>query len=128
MNISQEQFEKIVEEVLDNLPDKFKEKMHNVVIVVADFPTNEQLGKTKNNSQYSLLGLYEGYAQSRRLNFGVVLPDKITIFRVPLMQTSNNIEECRKNIEDTVKHEIAHHFGSDEKGARKAAKNKKTTK
>jgi len=124
MNIPQEQFEKIVEEVLDNLPEKFKERMHNVAIVIADFPTHEQLGKTKNSNQYSLLGLYEGYVQSRRLNFGVVLPDKITIFRVPLMQTSNNIEECKKNIEDTVRHEIAHHFGSDEKGARKAAKHK----
>jgi len=124
MNIPQEQFEKIVEEALDNLPDKFKEKMHNVAVIIADFPSAEQLGKTKNSNQYSLLGLYEGVIQSRRLNFGVVLPDKITIFRVPLMQTSDNIEECKKNIIDTVKHEIAHHFGSDEKGARKAAKRK----
>ncbi|HOZ55655.1 MAG: Possibl zinc metallo-peptidase [Parcubacteria group bacterium ADurb.Bin316] len=122
MNIPQEQFEKIVEEALDNLPNKFKEKMHNVAIVIADFPTSEQLGKTKKYNKYSLLGLYEGVIQSRRLNFGVVLPDKITIFRVPLMQTSSNTEDCKKNIIDTVKHEIAHHFGSDEKGARKAAK------
>ena len=122
MNIPPEQFEKIVEEALDNLPDKFKAKLHNVAIVIADFPTSEQLGKTKKDNKYSLLGLYEGVIQSRRLNFGVVLPDKITIFRVPLMQTSNNLEECKKNIVDTVKHEIAHHFGSDEKGARKAAK------
>ena len=124
MNISQEQFEKIVEEALGNLPDKFKEKMHNVAIVVEDFPTKEQLGKTRKDNEYSLLGLFEGYAQSRRLNFGVVLPDRITIFRVPLMQTSDNIDECRKNIENTVKHEIAHHFGSDEKGARKAERRK----
>lgn len=124
MNIPQEQFEKIVSEVIDNLPDKFREKMYNVAILVADFPTREQLGKTKNSSQYSLLGLYEGFIQSRRLNFGPVLPDKITIFRIPLMQTSDNIEECKKNIADTVIHEIAHHFGSDEKGARKAAKRK----
>ncbi|MCX6796646.1 MAG: metallopeptidase family protein [Candidatus Falkowbacteria bacterium] len=122
MNIPQEQFEKIVSEVVDNLPERFKTKMHNVAIMVEDFATAEQLGKTKNSNQYSLLGLYEGYVQSRRLNFGPVLPDKITIFRVPLMQTSNNIEECKKNIENTVKHEIAHHFGSDEKGARKAAR------
>jgi predicted Zn-dependent protease with MMP-like domain len=124
MNIPQEQFEKIVSEALDNLPEKYKAKMHNVAILVEDFPTREQLGKTKNSNQYSLLGLYEGFIQSRRLNFGPVLPDKITIFRVPLMQTSDNIEECKKNIIDTVKHEIAHHFGSDEKGARRAAKRK----
>jgi predicted Zn-dependent protease with MMP-like domain len=125
MNIPQEQFEKIVSEALDNLPEKYKAKMHNVAILVEDFPTREQLGKTKNSNQYSLLGLYEGFIQSRRLNFGPVLPDKITIFRVPLMQTSDNIEECKKNIIDTVKHEIAHHFGSDEKGARRAAKRQK---
>ncbi len=125
MNIPQEQFEKIVSEVVDNLPEKYKAKMHNVAILIEDFPTREQLDKTKNSNQYSLLGLYEGFIQSRRLNFGPVLPDRITIFRVPLMQTSDNIEECKKNIIDTVKHEIAHHFGSDEKGARKAAKRQK---
>ena len=122
MDISQEQFEKLVEEAMDNLPERFKEKMHNVAIIVADFPTEEQLGKTGKKEKYALLGLYEGYIQSRKLNFGVVLPDRITIFRVPIMQSCSTEEECRKRVEDTVKHEIAHHFGSDEKGARKAEK------
>lgn len=122
MNISQEKFEVLVAEALDNLPERFKERMHNVAILIEDFPSREQLGKTGKNNQYSLLGLYEGFIQSRRLNFGVVLPDRITIFRVPIMQSCSTEEECRKRVEDTVKHEIAHHFGSDEKGARRAEK------
>lgn len=122
MKLSQEQFEKIVGEALDNLPDKFKKRLHNVAVIVADFPTDEQLGKVNKNGKHSLLGLYEGYIQSRRLNFGPVLPDKITIFRIPLMQSCDNIVDCQKAIENTVKHEIAHHFGSDERGAQKAAR------
>lgn len=124
MNISEEKFEEMMGEVIDNLPDKFKEKLHNVAILAQDFPTTEQMKKVKAHSEYSLLGLYEGHVQSRRLNFGAVLPDKITIFRVPIMQSCKDEEECRQRVENTLRHEIAHHFGSDEKGARKAGQRK----
>lgn len=122
MVISKEKFEELVGKAIDNLPEKFAEKMHNVAIIVADFPTDEQLGKAGKKEKYSLLGLYEGFIQSRKINFGAVLPDRITIFRVPIMQSCGTEEECKKRVEDVVKHEIAHHFGSDEKGARKAEK------
>ena len=119
MQLSKEQFEEIVEEAIDGLPDKFQKKMHNLAFFVENFPTQEQLGKTGRQEKYSLLGLYEGYIQSSRHNFGAVLPDKITIFRMPILKSCSNLEECKKRIINTVKHEIAHHFGSDEKGARK---------
>ena len=122
MMVSHEQFEKITAEVFDALPEKFRSHMHNVAILVEDFPSPEQRKKLRIRDKYGLLGLFEGYIQSSRRNFGPVLPDKITLFRVPIMQSCSTEDECRRQIEETLKHEIAHHFGSDEKGARKAGR------
>jgi predicted Zn-dependent protease with MMP-like domain len=121
MNLSNEQFEQLVSEALDNLPENFKDKMNNVAILIEDYPTKEQTKKLHIGSQYALFGLYEGHIQSKRLNFGPVLPDKITIFRKPILQSCDSFDECREKVVNTVRHEIAHHFGSDEKGARSAA-------
>lgn len=122
MRLSREQFEKAVEDIIDNLPEKFKARLNNVAIFVEDFPSDIQLRKLRMRSKYNLFGLFEGYGQAKRLNFGPVLPDRITIFRQPIISACATEEECRRQIESTVQHEIAHHFGSDEKGAQKAGK------
>lgn len=122
LNISEAQFEEIVGEAVDALPEKYFNKLNNVAITASDFPSGEQMRKTNTSNKYGLLGLYEGYIQSSRKNLGVVTPDKITIFRMPILQSCSNVEECRNRVLSTLKHEIAHHFGSDEKGARKASK------
>ncbi len=122
MNLSKEVFENIVEESIENLDEKFKKHINNVAIFVEDFPSLEQMRKTKTRSKWNLLGLFEGYAQAKRLNFGPVLPDKITIFRRPILRACRNQLECKKQITSTLKHEIAHHFGSGEEGARKAGR------
>lgn len=120
LNINQQEFEKKVEEALENLPEKFKNKLNNVAIFVEDEPTDEQLNKVKLRRGDLLFGLFEGYAQAKRLNFGPVLPDRITIFRKAILSQCLNENELKQKIVSTVKHEIAHHFGSDEKGAAKA--------
>ena len=120
MNLSDVQFEKIVEEAISSLPAKFKVKINNLALFVEDFATSEQLNKVSLTNPYSLFGLYEGHVQSRRRNVGPVLPDRITIFRQPIIKSCSDKNECRERIISTVKHEIAHHFGSDEEGARKA--------
>ena len=123
MRITREKFEKLVEEAMDSLPEKFKNKLNNVAIFVEDYPTKEQLGKVgRGQRNYMLFGLFEGYAQARKLNFGPVLPDKITIFRQPICKYALNEQEIRQQVISTVKHEIAHHFGLDEEGARKASR------
>lgn len=122
MHISDEKFEKIVSEAIDGLPDFFKKKLNNVAILIEDRPSKEQLKKTGVKSDYLLYGLFEGYAQSKRLNFGPVLPDRITIFKKSISSQFDNMDSLKKQIESTVKHEIAHHFGSDEGGARKASR------
>jgi len=122
LNISKQEFEKIVEQALESLPGEFKSKLNNVAIFAEDEPTDEQLNKTRLKRDDLLFGLFEGYAQAKRLNIGPVLPDRITIFIKAILSQSDNMAELKQKIISTVKHEIAHHFGSDEKGAAKAGK------
>ena len=122
MVISKEQFEATVAEALDSLPEKFRDKLNNVAVIIEDFPSPEQLRQFKIKDKYDLFGVYEGYHQFSRLDFGPVLPDRIYIFRRPICRYCNTPEACQKQIRQTVKHEIAHYFGLDEKGARRAEK------
>lgn len=122
MEISKDEFEKIVAEEIDKLPESTLKKINNVAFLVEDYPSAEQIKKSRLGTQFTLLGLYEGYIQSSRRNLGTVLPDRITLFRKAIMRESANMEGLVKQIRSTIKHEIAHHFGSDEPGARKAGK------
>lgn len=126
MQVSKTQFEKWVAEAIDNVPEKFRERIHNLAFFVEDFPTSEQLKKAKLQGRRNvlLLGLYEGYHQSKRLDVGPVFPDRITIFKKSIENICRTEEEIKKQIFKTVTHEIAHHFGSDERGAQKAGRRK----
>jgi len=127
MKVSKQQFEFWVGEAINNVPEKFREKINNLVFFVEDYPTQEQLRNVKLEGRKDtlLLGLYEGYHQAKRINVGPVFPDKITIFKNAIESLCQTEKDLQKQILETVWHEIAHHFGSDEVGARKASKNKK---
>jgi predicted Zn-dependent protease with MMP-like domain len=118
MNI--ERFEKLVEEGIKDIPQKFLDKLDNVGIVVEENPTSEQLKKLKIRKNYFLFGLYEGIPKTKRWGYSDVLPDKITIFKNHIEQSAQSEEEIKKLVKETVWHEIAHHFGMDEKEVREA--------
>ena len=120
--MSSEDFEKIVKEELDSLPEEVISKTNNVAFLIEDYPTPDQEKKFRLGRGYFLFGLYEGYHQSSRRNLGAVLPDRITLFKYAILHESKNEKELRMMISNTIKHEIAHHFGSDEAGARKASR------
>jgi predicted Zn-dependent protease with MMP-like domain len=124
MQVSKEQFEKWVAEAIDAVPEKFQERIHNLAFFIEDQPTRQQLQKARLQGRKGvfLLGLYEGYHQSKRLNVGPVFPDRITLFKKPIESLSRTQIELKKQIFSTVRHEIAHHFGSDEQGAQKAGR------
>ncbi|MFA6106907.1 MAG: metallopeptidase family protein [Patescibacteria group bacterium] len=122
MNIPNEQFDLWVAEAIDELPDEILRKTNNVAFFVEDYPSEEQLKKARLNNKHSLFGLYEGYIQSKKINIGPVLPDRITIFRRPILESFTTEREVKNKIKSVVRHEIAHHFGSDEEGARKVGK------
>ncbi len=112
-------FEKLVEEGVALISGDFLSKMDNVAIVVEDEPTGEQAAKLKLGKGYLLFGLYEGVPQTKRgPNYGMTLPDKISIFQKQIEQFAHSSEEIRQIVKDTVWHEIAHHFGSSEKKLR----------
>lgn len=113
-HISDDDFAHIAGEALDSLPEKFLEHVRNVAIVYADEPTPDQRAKLKLRDDQTLFGLYEGIPQIQRgAGYNLVLPDKITIFKLPLLQASHDEADLREHVRHTLWHEIAHHFGLD---------------
>lgn len=112
-----EPFADLVGEALDRLPATIQGWLSNIDVVVEDWPSREQLAIVGARSGVSLLGLYEGIPQTvRAASYGLVLPDKVTVFRGPILAMCRNDADVRRAVRETVVHEIAHHFGiSDER-------------
>lgn len=107
-----EEFEQLVVEALDKLPDYFQQKLQNIEVVVADWPTPAELRAVGLKPGQLLFGLYWGIPLTRRSShYGLVLPDKITIYRLSIEQVCRTREQVIKRVQHTVQHEIAHHFG-----------------
>ena len=99
------QFERVVDQVLEELPDWVLERIDNLVVVVEEHPPSDD---------EHLLGIYEGLALSERGSYSGALPDRIVIYRRPHLELGLDEEELRKEIRKTVLHEIAHHLGIDD--------------
>ena len=120
--MKREKFEKLVDEGIKTIPEKFLKLLNNIAIVVENEPTCYQLEKLKVRQKQSLmiLGLYEGVPQTKRWHYGQVLPDKITIFKKPIESMAASETEIKEIVKNTVWHEIAHHFGMSERRIREA--------
>lgn len=105
-------FEQLVAKAVESLPDEFRARLENVDVVVADQPTPRQLAELGKKRGETLLGLYEGVPLTRRSqHYGLVAPDKITIFQKPIEAIYQNEARIIAEIQRVVRHEIAHHFG-----------------
>lgn len=112
LDISDQQFEQLIAEAMDSLADKYARHMNNVAIVYADEPTEAQRQKMKLRNDQTLFGLYEGIPlPARGAGYNLVLPDKVTIFKNPIVHSSYDLADLRAKVHNTVWHEIAHHFG-----------------
>ena len=110
--MDREKFEWLVARAVDSLPEEFRTKLENIDIVVEDWPTKYQLAQVGLKDDETLLGLYEGVPLTRRSShYGLVPPDKITIFRKPIEAKCSHDAEITAEIQRVVRHEIAHHFG-----------------
>ena len=110
--MDREKFERLVAKAVEDLPEEFLTRLRNIDVVVEDYPTPDQLRRAKLGYRHALLGLYEGIPQTRRGRYyGLVLPDKITIFQKPIEARCRHDAEIAADIQRVVKHEIAHHFG-----------------
>lgn len=114
MTVSQTEFEKIIAGAIDAIPEDYYQRIKNVVFVAEDEPSLEQRKKLKLACNQSLFGLYEGIPLTKRTNnYNLVLPDKITIFKLPIEHSTNTLEELVSQVHKTVWHEVAHYFGLD---------------
>ena len=114
IEISDEQFEQLINESMEELPQDYISNMKNVAIVIADEPTSEQRVKLKLHCNQTLFGLYEGLPLTKRgMNYSGVLPDKITIFKYPILANTRTPAELKEQVKRTLWHEIAHHYGLD---------------
>ncbi|MBI5117273.1 metallopeptidase family protein [Candidatus Poribacteria bacterium] len=118
MKLARKQFEEIVAEALDELPDEIAEAMTNVFVVVEEWPSREILEDMEISNRYELLALYQGIPLTDRNTSYTALPDKITIFQGPLEALGGSQRELKKHIKKSVVHEIAHHFGVDDERIR----------
>lgn len=121
--MTREDFEKVVAEVLDQMPDKFKNAMDNIGIVVEDVPTDEVISKMKLTSPHSLLGLYQGIPLLKRgVWYGMApsMPDVISIYQKNIERICRTEQEIKAKVYEVVIHEIGHYFGMSEDELRTA--------
>jgi len=109
-----DKFIEIINQTLETLPAEFGNNLRNVEIVVEDVPTDEQKRKLKLSPFASLYGLYEGVPQNIPGEDKAYLPDKITIFRLPILERHDSEEAVIEQIKSTLLHEIGHFFGMSE--------------
>lgn len=104
-------FDEVIDDVIDDLPEAFAARLGSVAIVIEDEANPEQLAAT---GARGLFGLYQGVPRTRFGVDNVPMPSKITLFRGPLTRANPDLEQLRRAIENTLLHEIAHHFGIDD--------------
>jgi len=105
MQLDRARFEALVERALDEVPEEIAGQVHNLVVLVEDDAPADNP---------DLLGVYDGVSLTERTADHGGLPDRITIFRRPLLAMCQTPEELVREVRITVVHEIAHHFGIDD--------------
>jgi predicted Zn-dependent protease with MMP-like domain len=119
MKLTREEFEEAVVSALKSLPKFIKEKMENVDVVVESRASREILNDVGLRAPSELLGLYQGVPLDRRgFYYGNVLPDKISLFQIPIESICKTKEEIEEKIREVVIHEVGHYFGLDDKKLR----------
>lgn len=112
MYLTDEEFDRLITKAMDELPQEYIEGLDNVAIVYADDPTEEQKVRMKLDHNHLLLGLYEGIPLTQRGNgYSFVLPDKITLFKHPILAVVSDEDELFEQIKRTLWHEMAHFYG-----------------
>jgi predicted Zn-dependent protease with MMP-like domain len=105
------EFETLVEEAIAELPQEFSSLIHNIMVVVEEEPSRDDLDVME-DPHGELLGIYRGVALTRRTHDMLpMLPDQIAIFRGPILRTSRGTRQVVDQIRETVIHELGHYFG-----------------
>ncbi|HUF32740.1 MAG TPA: metallopeptidase family protein [Acidimicrobiales bacterium] len=102
IEVTPERFEELVADALDTIPEELGRRMDNVIVQVRD------------QSRVGLLGLYQGVPLTERGDYSLAMPDRITVYRLPICQRCRSEGEVVEQVRITVIHEVAHHFGIDD--------------
>lgn len=115
MRITPKEFEKLVVSIIKEIPKSLRDRMENVDVVIERFPSNQILSQMGLKSPYELLGVYQGIPFSKRgFYYGNVLPDKITLFQIPIESGCKDKKEIKRKIRAVLLHELGHYLGLDE--------------
>jgi len=115
VRVSHEEFEALVEAALEQLPEQFREALDNVAVMVQEEPSDEDLDEVGidpgDPERDELLGLYQGVPLPERDSFYSALPDRVLIFRGPILRSCDSRRQVLREIRETVQHELGHYFG-----------------
>lgn len=123
MSLPLQEFENLVQEIFDSLPERFQENMENVRIVVEDEPRRETMEKMGIRSPNVLLGLYEGIPLNKRggwYGMSPAVPDKISLYKKNIERNAKSPLDVYEIIRRVLIHEIAHYYGLNEEEVRAA--------
>ena len=113
--MTRERFTRLVEEALSEIPARFRDAMRNVAVVVEDEPSQDLLDDMDMESGDTLFGLYHGTPLTERdSGYGNTLPDRISIYQLPIEEACEDEEDIRQCVAETVIHEFGHYFGLSE--------------
>ena len=111
--MTRERFTRLVEEALGGIPRRFRDALKNVAVIVEDEPPQELLDDMEPDD--TLFGLYEGTPlPDRGSSYGNTLPDRVSIYQIPIEDACGNDQEIRKCVAETLIHELGHYFGMTE--------------
>ena len=115
MALSRQEFRQLVSQAIASLPPLVMDRLTNVEVVVEDQPTHEELAVAGIDPTETLFGLYSGIPLTKRSSsYGMVLPDKITLYQRSIEEGCRTKQEIQEQIRTTLLHEIGHHFGLSE--------------
>ncbi|QQR76033.1 MAG: metallopeptidase family protein [Holophagales bacterium] len=118
MRVSREEFEDLVAQAVEGLPDEFKSMLDNVAVMVEEEPSDEDLEEVgidpADPDRDELFGLYQGVPLPERGSSYSALPDRVLIYRGPILRCCEGRREAIREIRDTVLHELGHYYGLEE--------------
>ena len=113
--MTRKRFTELVEEALKQIPARFRDAMTNVAVVVEDEPSADLIEEMELAPDDALFGLYQGTPLTEReANYGNALPDRISIYQLPIEEACEDEEDIRQCVAETVIHEFGHYFGLSE--------------
>ena len=116
-----DKFAEWVREAYLEIPKRLRRRIANVAVVVEDEPSADDLRRARCPRDVTLLGLYHGIPLTQRTSsYGMVLPDRISIYRGPIARLARDEKEAQRIVKETLWHEVGHYFGMDEQQVRRA--------